>query len=242
MKDKLIIPNWPVLKQVKAFTTTNSMNLSLANLDRNKDINNLLSIINSKKINNIFWLQQVHGIDVVEIDENSTKNIKNTFTADAVFTSSKHTVCAVLTADCLPLLITNKNADKVAAIHAGWRGLAAGIIENTINKLQEDPKNLLVWLAPAIGPNKFEVGVDVKEAFLANAKNSQLVEASFIKLNNEKYLANLYSLAKERLLSLNVPLENIYMENYCTFTQEQYFHSYRRDKTTARMASIIWIE
>ncbi|HLB42205.1 MAG TPA: peptidoglycan editing factor PgeF [Gammaproteobacteria bacterium] len=179
------------------------------------------------------WIKQTHGICVVKaVPENNGRE------ADAVFTNEPHQVCAVTTADCLPLLICHRQGSCVAAIHAGWRGLAAGIIEATLDQLQQSGEDLLVWMGPAIGPEKFEVGQDVYDAF--TSQHSQSVRA-FIPNHRGQWFANLYELAKIRLKLRGVT--QVVGGHFCTYTQQDLFFSYRRDKgTTGRMASMIWIE
>ena len=160
---------------------------------------------------------------------------------DASYTKDKNIVCAVQTADCLPLLVTNKKGTVVAAIHAGWRGLLNGVIENTIHKMNMPPNELLVWLGPAISQKHFEVGADVKNSF---CEKDQEAEKAFRSISDQKWLANIYYLAKLRLKTSGVM--EIYggsvMDDYCTFANELDYFSYRRDGETGRMASLIWIE
>jgi YfiH family protein len=183
--------------------------------------------------NEPIWLTQTHSTIAVEaIPEHAEQ------TADASYTDTVNRVCVVLTADCLPLLICNSRGTKVAAIHAGWRGLAGGIIENTLEKLALPGSELLVWLGPAIGPQKFEVGNDVYDAFIAQDESARM---AFIPKAHDKWLANLYLLATQRLNKLGVTA--IYGGDYCTHTQSDLFFSYRRDHgKTGRMASAIWIQ
>lgn len=153
--------------------------------------------------------------------------------ADASFTGQSGVVCTVMTADCLPLLLCSSNGAEIAAIHAGWRGLLDGIIENTIAALKN--KDLLVWLGPAIGPGKFEVGNEVRTAFLSKSLD---YSSAFNKYTDEKWLANIYTLARIELAKLGV--EKIYGGSFCTVTDEKRFFSFRRDKVTGRMATLIW--
>lgn len=211
------------------------------------------------------WIKQIHGIDVAEYLAHGNKiRINNTLAiymqirhqtmmntgepiiADASIAFSPNQVCAVLTADCLPLLICDKKGTKVAAIHAGWRGLAAGVIEATVKKLIKDPKDLkdlLVWLGPAIGPNAFEVGEDVLTAFNVNPANlnNNDFNSGFKKNANGRFLADIYFLARQRLQHLGIDAQNIFAGDHCTFTEKDKFFSFRRDQETGRMASLIWI-
>jgi YfiH family protein len=180
------------------------------------------------------WLHQTHSADVLELPS----SLSNT---DASYTKDKNIVCVVQTADCLPLLVTNKKGTIVAAIHAGWRGLLNGVIENTIHKMNMPPNELLVWLGPAISQKHFEVGADVKNSF---CEKDQEVEKAFRFISDQKWLADIYHLAKMRLKASGVMA--IYggsvTDDYCTFANELDYFSYRRDGETGRMASLIWIE
>lgn len=160
--------------------------------------------------------------------------------ADASFTRIPNRVCIALTADCLPVLICNKEGSAVAAVHAGWRGLAAGVVENTVHALNEPYSTLLVWLGPAIGPEKFEVGQDVFDAFTQHDNDAA---TCFQARQEGKWLANLYALARHRLTRLGVPATQIYGGERCTYTEADTFYSFRREKDQAgRMASLIWIQ
>ena len=156
--------------------------------------------------------------------------------ADAAFTTEPGVVATVMTADCLPLLICNRAGTEVAAVHAGWRGLAAGVIEQTLACFQSPAAELLVWLGPAIGPTAFEVGSEVRAIFMAQ---NPLVSDAFVALSAEKYLADLYQLARLRLQQSGVTA--IYGAEYCTYSDQQRFFSYRRDGQTGRMASSVWL-
>lgn len=177
------------------------------------------------------WLNQVHGTDVVTLPLPKSTLVD----ADASFSDQKGQTCVVMTADCLPVLFCDRQGARVAAAHAGWRGLAEGVLENTL-ALFPDPKDVLVWLGPAIGPDAFEVGEDVKLAFVAQDSKAA---SCFIKRPavQGKYLANLYSLARLRLQSCGVSA--IYGGQECTFTQEQDYFSHRRNANSGRQLSLI---
>lgn len=182
------------------------------------------------------WLDQVHGSQVFIADETTTHQVPK---ADAVITRARGVVCSVLTADCLPVLISNKAGTEVAAIHAGWRSLVAGIIEKTIDTMESDVEELVVWFGPAIGANQFEVGEDVKEAFSAAEGSKESLKAFTALPDKEwKYLADIYQLAAVRLNIAGV--KAITKPNYCTVGESRWF-SYRRDGVTGRMASFIMI-
>jgi len=181
-----------------------------------------------------YWLTQIHGTEVVEASPQPEALPPK---ADASIAFQAATVCCVLTADCLPLLITDIHGSRVAAIHAGWRGLAAGIIEKTIQSLESSAETLLVWLGPAIGPVQFEVGEEVYRAFVD--EDGTAAVAFQLSTKPKTWLADIYRLAALRLQRLGVV--KIYGGGYCTYSDRERFYSYRRDKTTGRMASLIWI-
>ncbi|MEQ1635409.1 MAG: peptidoglycan editing factor PgeF [Methylococcales bacterium] len=174
------------------------------------------------------WLEQVHGQTVLKAEQ-----VQGLQQADASFTQQAQVVCAVMTADCLPVLFCSSDGQSVAAAHAGWRGLLAGILTNTLLALQA--KEVLVWLGPAIGQNCFEVGAEVREAFVQ--KNSDYA-AAFIAQGTAHYLADIYQLARIELA--NAGVSKIYGGDFCTVTDQARFFSYRRDNQTGRMATLIW--
>jgi len=179
------------------------------------------------------WLNQVHGHRAVNAAQFSNR-LPN---ADASFSDQPNHVCAVMTADCLPVLICNLKGSKVAAAHAGWRGLANGVIENTVASLNESPHRLLVWLGPAIGPQAFEVGEEVRDVFV---KELPATVGAFKQSRSGHFLADIYKLARLRLKAMGI--EAVYGGEYCTFTDAHHFYSYRRDGKTGRQASLIWFE
>lgn len=188
------------------------------------------------------WLEQIHSNRVVKAVK--TASLQQ---ADASYTDEPDVVCAVLTADCLPLLVCSRDGTQVAAIHAGWRGLLAGVISNTVSAMQipRSPllgkngagKDLMVWLGPAIGPDCFEVGTEVREAFI---QKSAAFNNAFKKQSNGKWLADIYQLARDELTALGIA--NVYGGTHCTVTEHESFYSYRRDTQTGRMATLIWME
>jgi len=179
------------------------------------------------------WLEQVHGTSIVDIDVLRDSTVPQ---ADASISRNSNKVCAVMTADCLPILLCKKDGSAVAAIHAGWRGLLAGIVEKTVLRLAE-PQNILAWLGPAIGPGKFEVGGEVKAAF---AEKNPIMQQAFQQVDEAHFHADLYALARITLLQSGV--KRMYGGEHCTYNQPDQFYSYRRDGVTGRMASLIWLE
>lgn len=225
-----ITPNWPAPPNIKALTTTRQSwgeNGTSQPAERNR-LTTLFSLPSDPA-----WLKQIHSNVAVPADPEHGDH-----EADASYTDQLNRVCLVLTADCLPVLICNQQGTKVAAAHAGWRGLANGVIENTVAAMNTDPSQLLVWLGPAIGPEKFEVGADVYKAFVEKEPNAK---DCFANVSHDKWLANLYRLATVRLKKIGI--NQIYGGEYCTHSQNELFYSYRRDKgQTGRMASVIWID
>ncbi|MCT7947022.1 peptidoglycan editing factor PgeF [Shewanella septentrionalis] len=181
------------------------------------------------------WLEQVHGTHVLNLDTLSLAQAEDTPIADASYSRTASQVCAVMTADCLPVLLCNQAGTEVAAAHAGWRGLCDGVIEATAAQFSSPMDELIAYLGPAIGPQKFEVGVEVKHAFCGLHPQGA---ACFIP-SGDKYLADIIGLAKLRLSLLGI--KHIYSADICTVSDTDYF-SYRRDKVTGRMASLIWLK
>jgi polyphenol oxidase len=242
MSDKLnlIIPNWPAPANIKALQTTRNGGISLApynSLNLGSHVHDdPLHVAHNRQLLSQFapsepvWLNQVHGVNVV--DAANTACIPD---ADASYTNCKNVVCVTMTADCLPILICDTAGTLVASIHAGWRSLCDGVIEATIAKLPAKPADLMAWLGPAIGPNAFEVGVEVREQFIAKDAKAELA----FKKHGDKYLADIYQIATQRLNSLGVT--QIYGGGCCTFTEKENFFSFRRDGATGRMATIVWL-
>lgn len=237
-----IIPDWPAPPNVRVLVTTRAGGVSAApwdSLNLGDHVGDRPAHVaeNRRRLLQHLpaeprWLQQVHGIrclDAALVDDRPE--------ADAAFTAAPGVVCAVLTADCLPVLLCDAEGTVVAAAHAGWRGLAAGVLENTVATMGQPGKQLLAWLGPAIGPENFEVGAAVRDLFIAHDAGAA---AAFVPGVAGKWQCNIYLLAQQRLLSLGVrPTMN---PEYCTVRDSEQFYSYRRDGITGRMASLIWID
>ena len=178
------------------------------------------------------WLNQVHGIDVVQAEP------ARVLDADAAWTDQPSIACTVMTADCLPVLICNRAGTRVAAAHAGWRGLLAGVLEQTVAAFDDAPEELMVWLGPAIGPQAFEVGPEVYDAF--RQQDPRTANAFVPSQREAHYLADIYHLARLRLGARG--LDQIYRAEHCTVNDPTQFFSYRRDGQTGRFASMIWLE
>ncbi|WP_273149929.1 peptidoglycan editing factor PgeF [Methylophaga thiooxydans] len=239
----VLTPDWPAPLNVKAVSTTRQGGFSQAPFDsmnvgthvgddasvvkKNRDqLKQLIHLPNSP-----LWLEQVHGTDVIH-----TSSWKKSSQADAIYSDQPNHVCAIMTADCLPVLFTDRQGTQVAAAHAGWRGLLNGVLENTVSQFTGAREDILVWLGPAIGPTQFEVGQEVYAAFTAY---SQDAKQAFKVSDQTHYLADIYLLAKQRLSALGIT--QIYGGDFCTVTEKQRFFSYRRDGITGRMVSLIWI-
>lgn len=239
-----IFPDWPAPPWVKAVTTTRQGGLSAypfdsLNLSHSVGDNLACVLENRARVKkalgltrNPLWLKQIHGTKVISANYQGDDP-----TADAVFANVPQSICAVLTADCLPILVCSKTQYGVLAMHAGWRGLLAGVIENSIAVLNCPADDLLVWLGPAIGPKAFFVGEEVFQQFV---KKSPAFAICFEEVSNKLWLANIYQLATQQLIKLGITA--IYGGQYCTYTQQEQFFSFRRDKVTGRLASLIWIK
>jgi hypothetical protein len=177
------------------------------------------------------WLRQVHGTAVVELDQP-----KPDFEADAAISRVPNTVCTIKVADCMPVLFADEAGTVVGAAHAGWRGLSAGVLEATIREMRVPGKTLLAWLGPAIGPRVYEVGDEVREAFL---RRDGAAAAAFSPTRASHWLLDLYAVARQRLQSQGI--ERIFGGDFCTYSEPQRFYSYRRDGSTGRMAACVWL-
>lgn len=238
-----ITPDWPAPENISCISTSryggvsqgkySSFNLGAHVGDDVQFVKtNRELLINELQLPNApTWLEQQHGKQIIKLTASNRNNIQ----ADAAYTTEHGTVCAVLTADCLPVLFCDQQAGCVAVAHAGWRGLLCGVLENTLATLPAEEKQLICWLGPAIGPSKFEVGEEVRQKFVFK---DQRHEKAFQSAHTGKYLADIYQLAKNILTIHGV--EAIFGGGYCTYTEEERFFSYRRDGTTGRMATMIW--
>ncbi|MFZ6862654.1 peptidoglycan editing factor PgeF [Undibacterium sp. Ji67W] len=253
---EILRPDWRgVSSQVQAMSTLrvggcssgaygNEHGVSGLNLGDHVSDDHAAVAANRAKLNaslpqDVIFLSQVHGNIVVRAE-----TLVPGVSADAIVSSTPGLVCAVLTADCLPVLFCDAAGRVVAAAHAGWRGLASGILQNTVQEMRLcGAGEIFAWMGPAIGPEKFEVGQDVYDVFTSQDRNAI---HSFVKMASDdtvgagqKYLGDIYQLARDALNSVGV--NNISGGKYCTVSDQQKFYSYRRDGVTGRMASLIWI-
>lgn len=183
------------------------------------------------------WLTQVHGSHVVDLDVAPLVDVPGPLgAADACFARQPRRVCAILTADCLPIVLTSDSGDLVAAAHAGWRGLAGGVIESLVGALPVPPARLMAWLGPAIGVEHFEVGAEVRETLL---RSDAAAAEAFTPNARGRFMADLTLLARRRLRTLGV--ERVFGGDQCTFAEPDRYFSHRRDGTTGRQATLIWL-
>ncbi|MEZ8021985.1 peptidoglycan editing factor PgeF [Vibrio sp. 10N.222.51.C8] len=244
----MIIPNWNAPKNVKAFASTRFDGFSTGayqGLNLGTHVGDDASLVENnrawlKQHANMpaapVWLHQTHSTDVVTV-LHPTADILD---ADGAFTTAKDVVCSAMTADCLPVILTDTKGTQVAAVHAGWRGLAGGILENAVAKFSNlgSENKIIAWLGPAIGKQAFEVGDDVLEAFVSFDSQAKL--AFEAKAEPGKWLANMSQLATQRLNKVGVT--SVTDSNLCTFADADAFYSYRRDGITGRQATFIWLE
>jgi polyphenol oxidase len=245
----IITPNWPAPVNVRTAITCREGGVSQGvynswNMGTHVNDDPVAVETNRKKLIDQLdlqkspqWLEQVHGNKVVEAQVDGRVR-----TADACFTQEKGLACVVMTADCLPVLLCDKQGKKVAAVHCGWRSLAQSILEKTLNNFAQ-PSEVLAYLGPAISKQHFEVGVDVLEAFFQSSKSAlhtDHIAAAFTPGKRPlHFYADIYALARAELQALGVT--QIFGGDYCTFEQQDKFYSYRRDGVTGRMASLIWL-
>ncbi len=245
---QLLKPDWSAPAHIQAFSSTriggysqgaySGLNLGLHVADdpvvvcKNRSLlSNALSLPDR-----LCWLNQVHSTILIRVDQNTATDMS----ADAAWTSDKQQPCIVMTADCLPVLITDRLGTFVCAVHAGWRGLCDGIIEKSIEsicrQLDVNSADLLVWLGPCIGKNAFAVGDEVRAAFIAENEQAATAFEPF----EDRWLADLHQLARLRLAPFKV--FEITASEHCTYSEPELFYSYRRDNISGRMATLIWID
>ena len=240
-----ITPNWPAPANVKALQTTraggisrgsyNSLNFGSHVNDEPMHVAHNRQLLSDFLPSEPVWLNQVHGINAVDAAQTDCLPA-----ADASFSTRKNVVCVTMTADCLPILLCNQAGTAVASIHAGWRGLCDGIIDATVSKMPVNSADLIAWLGPAIGPNAFEVGAEVREQFMIkDAKSEIAFKKQGENQAQDKWLADIYKIATQRLNNLGIT--QIYGGGECTYTDKEKFFSFRRDGQTGRMATLIWL-
>ncbi|MCS5932757.1 polyphenol oxidase [Klebsiella pneumoniae subsp. pneumoniae] len=241
---KLIVPQWPMPGSVAACSSTriggvslppyDSLNLGAHCGDNLQDVeeNRRRMFAAGGLPSYPVWLEQVHGTEVLTLDGGPYPSKR----ADASYSRTPGTVCAVMTADCLPVLFCNRDGTEVAAAHAGWRGLCEGVLEATVARFADKAENIMAWLGPAIGPQAFEGGTGSPGMPLW--RRTRMRTGLFVR-QAKNIFADIYQLARQRLA--NVGVELIFGGDRCTLSEKDDFFSYRRDKTTGRMASFIWL-
>lgn len=235
-----IAPDWPAPPNIHALVTTRGGGVSVApwdsfNLGDHVGDDPAAVAENRRRLRQHLpaepvWLTQVHGVRCLDATQAHPGE-----EADAAFTRASGIVCSVLTADCLPILLCDEAGSVVSAAHAGWRGLAAGVIEATVASMGVSGEQLLAWLGPAIGPESFEVGGEVREAFIAHDPQAA---TAFVAQPGDKWLCDIYRLARQRLATLGI--RRLAGADFCTVRDAARFYSYRRDGVTGRMATLIW--
>lgn len=243
-RDDVIVADWPAPPHVHVVSTTRRGGVSAgpyASLNLATHVGDDAACVaeNRRRLATLLalpaeprWLEQVHGCTVVDAahDQSTASPC-----ADASFTATPGVVCAVLTADCLPIVLCDRAGQQVAVAHAGWRGLVAGVVEQTVTALSAPPPQLLAWLGPAIGPAAFEVGDEVRRAFMAV---DGAAAHAFLPSRAGHWFADLYTLARQRLARMGVT--DVYGGGWCTSSTPQQFFSYRRDQRCGRMATLAW--
>ena len=239
-----ITPNWPAPLNVRALCTTRSGGISsgpYASFNLGDHVGDKPHIVNQNRArllkdlpNEPKWLNQVHGSTPIWVDNNT-----NILKGDAALSRTRNIVCAILTADCLPVFLCDKTGTTVGIVHAGWRGLAAGVIEQTITEMKKECSHIMAYLGPAIGPDYFEVGEEVRHSFIQQDKMSAPAFTPYNGVNSKKWLADIFLLARQRLAAAGVT--KVYSNEECTYSNSDKFYSYRRDGDTGGMASLIWL-
>ena len=244
MNPHWLTPNWSAPANVRAVCTTRQGGVSEApfdslNLGDHVGDNPYMVARNRLLVGEVLnlpteplWLRQVHGVAVCGMDTPVCYP-----EADASVAFAPNQVCVVMTADCLPVLFCDKAGTRIAAAHAGWRGLEAGVLERTVAAMQCDPSDILAWMGPAIGATAFEVGDEVRTAFMQH--DPAAAQAFQVTGQDGKWLADIYWLARQRLNAVGV--NEISGGEYCTYSDAERFFSYRRDGQTGRMAALIWM-
>jgi len=239
-----IVPDWKVPVAVRALVTTRAggvsggahaaLNLGLRCGDEVEAVLENRRRLRARLPAEPLWLRQVHGRGVLLVA--SRQVVADEHEADACVTLLPDLVCAVLVADCLPVLLADQRGEAVGVAHAGWRGLASGVIEATVAAFPCAPNRLVAWLGPAIGPQVYEVGDEVRAAFLAH---DAAAAAAFVPTRPGHWLADLYALARHRLSACGV--RQVGGGGFCTYSDAERFYSFRRDRITGRMAALVWL-
>jgi YfiH family protein len=239
---------WPVPARVRGFTTLrhglgvsappfDDFNLGLRAGDDAGAVerNRALLVEHARLPSPPCWLRQVHGVDVHRFESPAVEEVE----VDASVTSEPGVVLAILTADCMPVLFSADDGSEIGAAHAGWRGMAGGVLENTLAMMRTSPARVHAWMGPAAGPQAYEVGAEVFEAFIADDRDAA---DAFVSTRPDHWRVDLYALARRRLQAAGLASERIHGGGLCTISEPQRFFSHRRDQRGGRMASLLWIE
>ncbi|MBS0515999.1 MAG: peptidoglycan editing factor PgeF [Proteobacteria bacterium] len=245
--DAILVPDWPALPRVRALTTTRQMAgasrppFDKFNLGSNSGDDPASVAANRAALRALLdlpgephWLRQVHGTNVMRLDAQAGEGEPQ---ADAAVTSTPGLVLAILTADCLPVVVAARDGSEVAVAHAGWKGLAAGMLEATVASMRTACARCVAWLGPAAGPTAYEIGLEVRNAFLAHDRGA---DTAFVPTRPGHWRVDLYALARQRLADAGI--RDVFGGDRCTISEPQMFFSYRRDQRTGRMATLAWIE
>jgi YfiH family protein len=220
----VLVPEWNAPRNVRSLLTLRYQGGAIEDTGR---VREALSLPGEPA-----WLEQVHGIEVADLD----RPWKDRPRADASITRTTQRVCVARTADCMPVLFADRAGHSVGAAHAGWRGMAAGVLEATVTAMGVKPQQLCAWLGPAIGPRHFEVGDEVRAAFLGHSAQAQI---AFERNGRGRWQCDLYTLARQRLAAMG--LADISGGGWCTYADPERFYSFRREGRTGRMAALIWL-
>jgi polyphenol oxidase len=223
MAADFLTPDWPAPARVRALVTTRALGDMKSEADRQR----LRAFLPAEPL----WLSQVHGTVVVDAASASPGAA-----ADASHAREKNIVCAVMAADCMPVLLAHDGGEAVAVAHAGWRGLCAGVIEASVAAMGVPASRVIAWLGPAIGPSAYEIGAEVRDAFLARDARAEI---AFVPSRPGHWRLDLYAVARQRLAGLGI--SRVSGGNFCTASDPVRFFSYRRDKATERMAAVVWL-
>lgn len=239
-----ITPNWPAPLNVQAIFTTRSGGTGsgpYTSFNLGDHVGDEPNIVNKNRTrllkslpNKPKWLNQVHGSTPIWVD-----NDTNILKGDAALSKTYNVVCAILTADCLPVFLCDEGGTVVGIVHAGWRGLATGVIERTVAEMKKECSHIMAYLGPAIGPDFFEIGEEVRYAFIKHDRMSAPAFAPSNGSNSKKWFADIFLLARQRLAAAGVT--KVYSNEECTYSNSEKFFSYRRDGDTGRMAGLIWL-
>ena len=227
MDAEVVVPDWPAPERVHALVTTRALGDVRSEDGRQR--------LRERLPSDPVWLRQVHGVGAV-----NAASVPTGAEADASFTNKRRVVCAVMAADCMPVLLAEERGEAVGVAHAGWRGLAAGVLQQTartlLERLQDPRAELRCYLGPAIGPQRFEVGAEVLEAMRARLPQAG---SAFVPLPSGKYLCDLFALA--RMALAQVGIDRVSGGGVCTYSDARRFYSFRRDRETGRHAALIWM-